>query len=149
LDPCRGEGAFFDLFPPFVKREWCEVTENKDFFDYIKHVDCIVGNPPFSIWNKWLKHTMTLTDKFCYLFSFMNFTPTRLNEIHEKGFKLTQFHLVKVDYWFSQSILALFIRDTNVKSIISVEEKTIPCHVCGTRCGRGRGTQSSNVCAKF
>ena len=53
LDPCRATGNFYNNLPP-CKKEWAEITEGKDFFDFKDKVDLIIGNPPFSIWNKWL-----------------------------------------------------------------------------------------------
>ena len=67
LEPCRGDGAIINQFPPSVRAEWCEIDQGKDFFDYHKKVDCIISNPPFSLWSQWLDHTMKITDKFCYL----------------------------------------------------------------------------------
>jgi transcriptional regulator with XRE-family HTH domain len=31
LDPCRGDGAFFDQFPDHVDACWCEIAEGRDF----------------------------------------------------------------------------------------------------------------------
>eukprot|EP00732_Lithocolla_globosa_P004261 Lithocolla_globosa_v1_NODE_3842_length_1558_cov_16.637326.p1 type:complete len:191 gc:universal NODE_3842_length_1558_cov_16.637326:121-693(+) len=143
LDPCRGDGAFYNLFPSNVQKEWFEIAEEKDFFDCKEHFDWIVGNPPYSMWDKWLEHTMAITDNFCYLFSFLNFTPNRLKKIYGKGFGLTKLHIVKVDWWFSQSIIAVF--EKGKPSIVSVEHKTVQCE-CGKRCGRGRNGTSYNVC---
>ena len=32
LDPCMGEGVFFDNLPE-CRKDWCEISELKDFFD--------------------------------------------------------------------------------------------------------------------
>jgi hypothetical protein len=34
LDPCRGEGSFYDNFPKDCQKEWCEIEEGRNFFDY-------------------------------------------------------------------------------------------------------------------
>jgi hypothetical protein len=44
MEPCRGDGAFFDLMPG---AEWCEIDEGRDFFDYDGRVEWIVTNPPW------------------------------------------------------------------------------------------------------
>ena len=31
LDPCRGEGAFYDLLPT-ASSEWCEIEQGRDFY---------------------------------------------------------------------------------------------------------------------
>lgn len=65
LDPCMGEGVFYDLLPE--PKDWCEITKGKDFFDYNKSVDWIVGNPPYSDFNRFLKHSFDLSDNVVYL----------------------------------------------------------------------------------
>ena len=39
LDPCCGHGAFYDNYPDYVQKDFCELDLGKDFFDYNKHVD--------------------------------------------------------------------------------------------------------------
>lgn len=57
LDPSRGGGVFFNNLPECIK-DYSEITEQKDFFDNTKHYDVIIGNPPYSMWTKWLQHTV-------------------------------------------------------------------------------------------
>ena len=52
LEPCKGTGVFYNLFKG--KKDWCEIKENKDFFNYQKKVDWIITNPPFSIFDEFL-----------------------------------------------------------------------------------------------
>ena len=148
LDCCRGESkVFYSNLPNYVTKEWCEILENVDFFDFNKNVDVIVGNPPYSIWNAWIDHTIKLQPKkICYIFSAFNFTPTRLHNIVTQGYGITKIEILKVDYWMSLSIIALF--EKNKDSIITVEPNTIQCDVCNTRCGRGRGGRDHNKCQK-
>ena len=35
LDPCRGEGAFYDNYPE-GDHDWCELGEGRDFLQYQK-----------------------------------------------------------------------------------------------------------------
>ena len=68
LEPCRGTGAFYNNFPG--EKDWCEISEGKDFFDYDKKVDWIITNPPFSIFDKFLLHAFEVADNvvfFCPL----------------------------------------------------------------------------------
>lgn len=146
LDPSYGEGVFYDNLPDYVNKEWCEIDKGVDFFEYNKKVDCIVGNPPYSIWDKWLRHTMTLTDKFCYIFGILNFTDKRVNDIMNNGYGITKFHLVKIDWWFSPSFLVVF--EKNKQSIISVEPNRIFCDICNSKCKRGLNGNGHNVCTE-
>jgi hypothetical protein len=71
LDPCRGNGAFYDQYPEHCLPSWCEINPDcvqhyaegaqpRDFFDHYFHVDWIMTNPPFSIFNHFLKHALGL-----------------------------------------------------------------------------------------
>jgi hypothetical protein len=67
LDPCRGDGAFYNNFPPHVRADWCEIVEGKDFFSYHNKVDWIIGNPPYSIFREFLVHSFEIADNVVYL----------------------------------------------------------------------------------
>ena len=67
LDPCCGNGAFYDNYPDYVQKDFCELDLGKDFFDYNKHVDWIVSNPPYSCFADWLEHSFEIADNVIYL----------------------------------------------------------------------------------
>jgi len=136
LDPCKNDGSYYNQFPNNVKKDYCEILENKDFLEYDKKVDCIIGNPPYSLWNKWIEKTCELTDKFCYIMSCYNLTPPRLNQINKLGYGITYFKLLKINWWFSPSFIVIF--EKNKKSIIDFEPNAILCDLCNKRCHRGR-----------
>ena len=54
LEPCRGTG---NIWRHLNDADWCEITENKDFFDYNNHIDYIFTNPPWSQVRKFLIHS--------------------------------------------------------------------------------------------
>lgn len=136
LDPCRGRGVFYDNLPKQCIKDYCEIEEEKDFFEYNEKVDLIIGNPPYSLWNKWIEKTAELTDKFCYIMNNFNMTPVRLNKIKEFGFGLTYMKILRIDWWFAESYICIFERNKN--SIIDFEPQRIKCDICGERCKRGR-----------
>lgn len=86
LDPCRGEGVFYNLFPKKAAY-WCEITEGKDFFNWKNPVDWSIGNPPYSLTRKWFRHTYTITEQFLYLIPLRNFFSGYgfVRELHEWG----------------------------------------------------------------
>jgi hypothetical protein len=137
LDCSLGGGVFFDNFPE-CNKDWCEIEKGRDFFKYTegKNYDWVIGNPPYSLWGKWLEHTCKITDKFCYVFGVYNLTPLRLGKIMEKGFGITHFSICRVDWWFSLSFLVVF--EKNKKSIIKNIKEPFYCEGCGKRCKRGR-----------
>ena len=147
LDPSKGGGVFYDNLPTNCIKDYCEITENKDFFDYNDNVDLIIGNPPYSLWDKWIEHTMKITNKFCYILGCFNFTDARVRKILNNGFGITKIHLLKIDWWYSPSYIVIFEKDK--KSIISVEPKVILCDICNGRCKRGRAGNHSNTCTNL
>jgi hypothetical protein len=67
LDPCKGPGAFYNNFPDKCQKDYCEIDEGIDFFKYNKKVDWCVSNPPYSIFNEFLTHSMEICDNIVYL----------------------------------------------------------------------------------
>lgn len=65
LDPCAGSGVFYDLLPE--GSDWCEIERGKDFYAWTKKVDWIVGNPPFSHYSAWMRHSMEVSKNIVYL----------------------------------------------------------------------------------
>lgn len=69
LDPCRGKGAFTDHLPG---ADWCEITDGRDFFDWIEPVDWVIGNPPYSLTRPWFKHSYSIAANLLYLVPLRN-----------------------------------------------------------------------------
>ncbi len=65
LEPCKGEGAFLKYLPEGT--EWCEIVDGKNYYDYNDKVDWIVTNPPYSDYNRFLKHTFEIADNIVLL----------------------------------------------------------------------------------
>ena len=126
LDPSKGAGVFYDNLPECHK-DWCEITDNKDFFSYTNKVDCIVGNPPYSLWSKWLEHTMKLTDKFCYIFGNFNLTDDRLRNILNAGYGITKFHMPSHIIWWLGRALNPRPRDYDSPALPLSYRATSPC----------------------
>lgn len=66
LDPCMGDGAFYRHLPT-ESRDWCEIERGRDFFQYDRGVDWIIGNPPYSILLSWIRHSFMLAENVVYL----------------------------------------------------------------------------------
>ncbi len=64
LDPCRGENK---VFHKILNCDFAEITEGIDFFKIEQNYDWIVGNPPYSIFNKWIKHSYKIGMNIVYL----------------------------------------------------------------------------------
>lgn len=65
LDPCAGDGVFYNLLPP--NSDWCEILKGRDFYAWHDMVDWIIGNPPYSHYSAWLRHSMRVARHIVYL----------------------------------------------------------------------------------
>lgn len=111
LEPCRGEGAFYNNFPSNVERKYCEINEGKDFLEYNEEVDYTISNPPFvprKLFWSFHQKSMKITRKKIYwlinLYSLNVFTPKRLEEMKEEGWYITSFHIVADKRWFGRYV---------------------------------------------
>ena len=103
LDSCRGKGAFYNKLnsPKF----YCEISEGVDFFNFNEFVELSIGNPPYSILDKWLNHTYKICNRFCYIVGMYSLTTPRLKKMEENGFYITKMLLVNVPTWFQRSYI--------------------------------------------
>lgn len=85
-DPFFGQGAFYNQFPECIKF-WSEIQKGKDFFDFDEHVDWIVSNPPYSIFDDVMRHSYELADNIVYLIPLNKITSSmkRLRELKKYG----------------------------------------------------------------
>ncbi len=114
LDPFKGKGAFYDNFPDDVIKEWCEIDEGKDFFEYHKKVDWIISNPPYSIFDDVLEHSFNLANNVVYLVPLSKvFTSlTRIRQIFAYG-NIKEIHIIsasKCGFPFSFPACAIWFK---------------------------------------
>jgi hypothetical protein len=96
LDPCRGTGAFYDNFPTTCQKDWCELSEDKDFFDYHDNVDWIITNPPWSKIKEFMIHSIKIANEIVYLISINHYTTkARLRIIKNSGFGIKEIYCIK------------------------------------------------------
>lgn len=95
LDPCRGEGAFYNNFPCGNDPDWCEISQGRDFFDYHKHVDWIITNPPWSKIREFLFHSMAIADNVVFLTTINHYTTKRrIRDMVASGFGMVEIYCV-------------------------------------------------------
>jgi len=102
LDPARGDGAFYDQIEG--EKDWCEINMGRDFFSYRAKADCIITNPPWSLFRQFLIHSMELADNIYFLITVNHvWTKARIREVREKGFGIKEIFLVDAPVNFPQS----------------------------------------------
>ena len=67
LDPCKGDGSFYRNYPVGVQSRYCEISEGLDFFNFTEKVNWIIGNPPYSVFFDFMKHSYQIADDIVYL----------------------------------------------------------------------------------
>jgi hypothetical protein len=121
LDPFKATGSYFNQFPTDNK-EWCEITDEKDFFEYTEEVDVICSNPPYSLMDKVLDHSIKLNPKVInYLIGINNLTAKRIEKLNNNGYFLTKIHMCKVFKWYGMSVIIQFEKNENKFNIISFD----------------------------
>ena len=78
LEPGRGERNMYDLLPD--PKDWCEIEEGRDFFDWEEKVDWIFANPPWDDLDTWLKHCFKVADKIMALIPCSHIWPEKMIE---------------------------------------------------------------------
>ena len=62
LEPCKGDGRIVSfLEKQGIETNWCEIQEDKDFFDHDGEYDLIFTNPPFSIAEEFIQHALGMS----------------------------------------------------------------------------------------
>lgn len=101
LEPCRGTG---NIWKQLKNADWCEISENKDFFEYWEPVDYIFTNPPWSQIRKFLLHSYELADNIYMLFTINHlWTKARLKDMKDNGFGIKEICLFDTPKNFPQS----------------------------------------------
>lgn len=94
LDPCKGDGAFFNQYQEGPK-DWCEISEGRDFLEYEGKADWIVTNPPWSKMRQFLVKGMEVADNVVYLTTINHYTTKRrMLDIREMGFAVKEIFCV-------------------------------------------------------
>lgn len=109
LDPFYGKGAYYDKLP--VPKYYTEIELGKDFFKFIQNVDIIVSNPPYSIIDKVLEHSISLNPRvISFLIGMGNLTTKRIELLNNAGYGLAVMHMMKIWKWYGMSFIVVFVK---------------------------------------
>jgi len=122
LDPFMNDGSFYKNFPTNPgEKDWCEILNGKDFFQYKKKVSIISSNPPYSLLDKVFEHTLKICEvEFGYLIGMNNLTARRIEMCNKAGFYLKSMFMCKVYKWWGMSIYVVFSKKID-KNIIDYD----------------------------
>jgi len=117
LDPSSGiNKVWFNNFPTKNKIE-VELDDGTDFLNFNQKVDWVLGNPPFTLFIKFLFHSSEIANKgFGFLINHSRLnqvTPKRLDDLKAKGFHLSKIHIFGVKMWFGRYYFLLFTKKPN------------------------------------
>lgn len=126
-DPFKNTGNYYNQFPNDNK-EWSEILDGKDFFDFNENVDIICSNPPYSIIDKVLEKSVSLNPRIIsYLIGVGNLTTRRIENMNKCGYGLKKLIMLKVHKWFGMSFIVIFEKDCenciDIDRIVYYEDK--------------------------
>ncbi len=120
LEPFKGEGAFYDNFPP-CQKDWCEITQGRDWLSYTDPIDWVITNPPFTFENptkrenafyKILLHYSSIVSKGIALLindrCFASLTPKRIQDLQTDGLYLHNVVVCSVKKWRGRYYFLIF-----------------------------------------
>lgn len=127
LEPAKGVGNFYNNLPDCVVKDWCEISEGRDFFRWRKPVDTIITNPPYcssylckggnngkNLATPFLEHAMGVTIKrIVFLLNrnkFLRLEPDRLERYARWGWGITDIAVCNVKKWIGPYYLLTFMR---------------------------------------
>jgi hypothetical protein len=121
LDPFKNCGNYYDNYPT-EKKDWTEILEDRDFFDYKNPCDIICSNPPYSMIDRILEHSVSLNPRvISYLIGLNNLTAKRIEYMNNKGYGISLIHMCKIFKWFGMSVIVVFEKDKS--NILSYDRK--------------------------
>jgi len=124
-DPFYGEGIYHNNFPT-ENKIYSEIAMNKDFFEFNDKVDLIVSNPPYSILDDILKHSVELKPRIIsYLLGHGSVTPRRMEYMKSQGYGLISIYTCKVWKWYGMSQIYTFEKDASWDSCKILFDRTV------------------------
>jgi len=121
LDSCKNSGSYFNQFP-HDNKEYCEILEGIDFFDYQGSPYVICDNPPYSILDSWFKKVISLNPQvYSCLIGINNLTARRIEWFEKAGYGIKKLKMLKVQKWYGMSVIVVFEKEC--ESIIEIDRK--------------------------
>ena len=95
-DPFKNSGVYYNQFPTNNKK-WSEILNGRDFFNFNENINIICSNPPYSLLQRVLEHSIKLNPRvISYLIGINNLTAKRIELMNNAGYGLTKLYITKV-----------------------------------------------------
>lgn len=121
LDPSKNNGSYYNQYPS-DKKDYCEILEDKDFFNYKGNPSIICENPPYSLLDKWFKKVIELNPRvYSCLIGVGNLTARRIEWFEKAGYGIKKLKMLKVFRWYGMSYIVVF--EKGYKSILEIDRK--------------------------
>lgn len=111
IEPCRGDGAFYNNLLANVEKKYCEILEGLDYLEFNENVDITLSNPPFvprKLFWSFMEKAMTTTRREIYwlinLSSLNVFTPKRLKEMEQQDWFINNMFVCADKRWFGRYV---------------------------------------------
>ena len=118
IEPCSGDGAFYDIIPKICKKYWCEIEKGRDVFeleDKPVYTKCI-GNPPYrdnapdgqrkNILIPMIEKYFKITKDEVWILinhrSFNSITPVRLRRWDNLGWRISFLRILDIKKWYGR-----------------------------------------------
>lgn len=128
FEPFRFSGNYYNQFPTNVLKEWTEILDGRDFFDFNSKVDVIVTNPPFSILGtarkpytlEKMRHPAVLRKcvelqprVISLLTGVLNVSLARTQFMKQNGYHIAGEYRCAVDGWFGSAVATTYVKSAS------------------------------------
>ncbi len=126
LEPFKGEGAFYNNFPEANPKDWCEITEGRDYKDHAQPYDWVISNPPFRLeegagrvnafWFLVDYYTQHARKGVAFLGNdscFSTLTPRRLQILRERGWSVNKVVVCSIKKWRGRYFFIILQKQSN------------------------------------
>jgi hypothetical protein len=108
------------------EKDEVEIEDGKDFLNYAKEVDWVIGNPPYHIGWQFTEKAFEIARKgVAWLVNInglnSNLSPNRLAISKSLGFEVVAIHVIEDKRWFGRYFFLIYQK--NRKGILSWEQK--------------------------
>lgn len=122
-DPFRNDGSYYNQYPS-ENKDWSEILDGRDFWEYDKDIDVICSNPPYSCIDKVLEKSISLKPRvISYLIGVGNLTARRIEMMEKSGYYIKSYHMCKVYKWYGMS--ACIVWDNTIEQSIFSYDRVV------------------------